>query len=150
MPVNTAKVDGRRKLDYKSLDEILADAGRLSSGPVKLLGNWSPGQIFRHLATAFNGSIDGFTMTFPWYFRLMAKLFKNKLLNGPMPAGFKLPSDGERDLAPHRPRPKRGWPNFARPFRVSSESRIEPNTRCSAISMPTIGTRSTCTMRASI
>jgi hypothetical protein len=54
MPVNTAKVDGRRKLDYASLEEVLADADRLSSGPVKVLGNWSAGQIFKHLAIAMS------------------------------------------------------------------------------------------------
>jgi Protein of unknown function (DUF1569) len=100
MPVKTARVDGRRKLDYASFEEMLADADRLGSGPVKVLGNWSAGQIFRHLAAAYNGSIDGFTITFPWYFRVMAKLFKNKLLAGPMPAGFKLPSKGADTLEP--------------------------------------------------
>lgn len=44
MPVNTAKVEGHRKLDYASLEELLTDADRLSSGPVKMLGNWSAGQ----------------------------------------------------------------------------------------------------------
>jgi Protein of unknown function (DUF1569) len=100
MAVNTAKVEGRRKLDYASLDDVLADADRLSSGPVKTLGNWSAGQIFRHLANAYNGSIDGFTMTFPWYLSLMAKLFKNKLVNGPMPAGFNLPGEGAKAVLP--------------------------------------------------
>ncbi len=100
MPVSTAKVEGRRTLDYASLEDVLADADRLSSGSVKVLGNWSAGQIFRHLASAYNGSIDGFTMTFPWYLSLMAKLFKNKLINGPMPAGFKLPSNGARQMEP--------------------------------------------------
>jgi Protein of unknown function (DUF1569) len=100
MPVNTAKVDGRRKLDYASLEEVLADADRLSSGQVNALGNWSAGQIFRHLALAYNGSIDGFTMTFPWPLRLMARIFKEKLISGPMPAGFNLPSDGAKAVAP--------------------------------------------------
>jgi hypothetical protein len=100
MPVNTAKVEGRRKVNYASLEELLADADRLTSGPVKALGNWSPGQIFRHLAIAFNGSIDGFTMTFPWYLRLMARVFKKKLLAGPMPAGFKLPPDAAKTVVP--------------------------------------------------
>jgi len=100
MPVNTAKVEGRRQLDYASFEELLADADRLCSGPVKVLGNWSAGQIFRHLAIVFNQSIDGFTMTFPWYFRLMAKVFRKKLIAGPMPAGFKLPSEGAKALAP--------------------------------------------------
>ncbi len=100
MPVNTAKVEGRRKLDFASLEEVLADADRLGSGPVKVLGNWSAGQIFRHLALTCNGSIDGIPMTLPWYFRLMARIFKKKLLAGPMPAGFSLPSKGAEALAP--------------------------------------------------
>jgi len=100
MPVNTAKVQGRRTLDYASFQELLADADRISTAPVKALGNWSAGQIFRHLARAYNGSIDGFTVTFPWYLRLMAALFRNKLITGPMPPGFNLPADGAKALAP--------------------------------------------------
>jgi len=100
MPVDTAKVSGRRKLDYMSLEEVLADADRLSSGPVQALGNWSAGQILRHLALVYNGSIDGLTMTVPWLLRLMAPFLKKKLLRGPMPAGIKLPSDAAKALAP--------------------------------------------------
>ena len=59
MPVNTAKVEGRRKVDFKSLDESCGRCRPAQLGPVKTIGNWSPGQIFRHLAIAFNGSIDG-------------------------------------------------------------------------------------------
>jgi hypothetical protein len=87
MPTNTAKVEGRRTVNYTSLQEVLADAERLSSGDVKTLGNWSAGQIYRHLARAFNGSIDGLTATFPWHIRLMAGLFKKKLIAGAMPPG---------------------------------------------------------------
>jgi Protein of unknown function (DUF1569) len=100
MPVNTAKVEGRRKLDFTSLEEVVADAERLSSGPVKALGNWSAGQIFRHLAIAYNGSIDGLALTFPWYLRVMAKLFKQKLLAAPMPAGFNLRGENANAVAP--------------------------------------------------
>jgi hypothetical protein len=100
MRVNTAKVEGRRKLDFASLDEVLADADRLSSGRVKQLGNWSAGQIFRHLAIAYNGSIDGLTLEVPWYLRAMAKIFKKKLLAGPMPPGFSLPADAAKVLEP--------------------------------------------------
>jgi hypothetical protein len=101
MPVNTAKVEGRRKLNFASLDEVLADADRLGSGPVKVLGNWSAGQIFKHLALAYNGSIDGFTMTFPLPLRIIARIFKKKLVNGAMPAGFNLPaSKGAKAVAP--------------------------------------------------
>jgi hypothetical protein len=100
MPVNTAKVVGRRKLDYVSLEEVLADAEKLSSGPVKELGNWSAGQIFKHLANAFNGSIDGFTLKFPTPLRFAAKLLKKRLIAGPMPAGFKLPGKEANSVIP--------------------------------------------------
>jgi Protein of unknown function (DUF1569) len=93
MPVNTARVEGRRQVDYKSLEELLDDAGRLSSGNVKTLGNWSAGQIFQHLANAFHGSIDGFGAVFPWYIRWTARLFKKRLLAGTVPAGVKLPAE---------------------------------------------------------
>lgn len=100
MSINTAKVEGRRKLKFASFEELLADLNRLTSGPVKTLGNWSPGQIFRHLAIAYNGSIDGFPMTFPLPFRLMAKVFRKKLLTMAMPAGFKLPAAGAKAMVP--------------------------------------------------
>jgi hypothetical protein len=100
MSINTAKVQGRRKLRFASFEELLADVDRLSSGPVKVLGNWSPGQIFRHLAVAYNSSIDGFTMTFPLHLRLVAKVFRKKLLTMQMPAGFKLPRSGAATLEP--------------------------------------------------
>ena len=100
MPINTAKVDARRKLDYKSFDELLADADRLSSSNSKTLGNWSAGQIFQHLANAFNGSIDGFPPSFPWFIRGIARLFKKKLINGAMPAGIKMPAQLAKAVMP--------------------------------------------------
>jgi hypothetical protein len=100
MSVKTAKVEGRRKVEYASLDELLLDADRLSSAPIKTLGNWSAGQVFKHLATAYNGSIDGINMSFPWPMRMIARLFKSKLIHGTMPAGVKLPSEGAKQMMP--------------------------------------------------
>ena len=79
---------------------MLADAERLSSGPITTLGNWSPGQIYRHLAIAFNGSIDGFGVTFPWFMRAMAKPFKKKLVTGAMPPGIKMPKNLAKVVMP--------------------------------------------------
>jgi hypothetical protein len=93
MPVNTAKVEGRRTLSYASLHDVLDDAEWLGSGNVQGIGNWSAGQVFRHLARAYNGSIDGLPGTFPWFIRTMAGLFKKKLIAGAMPPGMKPPSD---------------------------------------------------------
>ena len=100
MSVNTAKVDARRKLNYKSFDELLADADCMSSANVKTLGNWSPGQIFQHLANAFNGSIDGLPGGFPWFIRAVARIFKKKLIGGPMPAGVKMPDKLAKAVMP--------------------------------------------------
>jgi hypothetical protein len=100
MPVDTAKVEGRREVEYRSIEEVIADAERLSSGPLKTLGNWSAGQIFRHLATAYNGSIDGFKSTFPWFIRMMAGLFKKKLLSGAMPPGLRVPPKFAQEVMP--------------------------------------------------
>ena len=92
MPVDTRKVNGRRIVDYKSFDELLADADRMGAGNVKTLGNWSPGQIFQHLAIAYNGSIDGLPKSFPLFIRVMGRMFKKKLISGAMPPGLKLPA----------------------------------------------------------
>jgi len=100
MAVNTAKVEGRRKLKFASYEELLADVDRLTAAPVKTLGNWSPGQIFRHLARAYNSSIDGFTVIFPLPMRVLGRLFRKKLLTMQMPAGIKLPASGAKALFP--------------------------------------------------
>jgi hypothetical protein len=100
MPVNTAKVQGRRQVNYASFEDLLADADGLCSGQIKELGNWSAGQIFRHLASVYVGSIDGLSLVFPWHIRLVAKVFKKKILAGAMPAGFKLPTQGSQELMP--------------------------------------------------
>jgi hypothetical protein len=100
MPIDTKKVKDRRALKYASLQEVLADAERLSRGNIKALGNWSAGQIYRHLAITMNNSIDGFDNKAPWYLRAMARLFKKKLLCGPMPPGYQLPPDARASLVP--------------------------------------------------
>jgi hypothetical protein len=100
MSVDTAKVQGRRKVAYTSLGEVLADAEHLSAGEIKALGNWTPGQVFAHLARTFNGSIDGLGFHVPWYFRLMGRVMKKQMLKGDMPPGFRLPADAAVQLVP--------------------------------------------------
>lgn len=100
MEIDTAKVTGRRNVSYSSFTELLADAERLNTGPIQQLGNWTPGQIYRHLALTLNGSVDGLKIVFPWYLRLGARLFKPWILKGSMPAGVKLPARGGEVLEP--------------------------------------------------
>jgi len=108
MPIDTKKVKDRRKVAYASLRDVLADAERLSQGQVKALGNWSPGQVFLHLANTLNSSIDGFDARAPWYFRTVARLMKKKLLAGQMPPGYQLPADAARTLVPGPTSPEEG------------------------------------------
>ena len=100
MSIDTAKVANRRHLRFNTLDDILADVDRLAQGKVRALGNWSPGQILKHLATVMNGSIDGLPLKAPWFIRVAAKLFKNRFLTKPMPAGFALPKAAAAHLVP--------------------------------------------------
>ena len=98
MTINTKKVEGRRQLRYASLDELLADAQRLAAGEVRTLGNWSPGQIFQHLAQSMNWSIDGFDFSFPAPLRwVMSLLMKRKFLQKELPAGYQAPASAIPD-----------------------------------------------------
>src|SRR5688500_11741917 len=98
--VETRSVAGRRKLSFGSLEEILADAERVAAGPHRTLGNWTAGQVFRHLATVMNGAIDGVPTRPPWYTRTMPRLRKKCILSHPLRAGIKLPPDAAARLVP--------------------------------------------------
>ncbi len=92
-PIKTGKVQGRRTLRYQSLDELWGDAQRLAENNAPTMGNWSQGQIYEHLARAFNISIDG-VKPFPAPMRLILNLvFKKRFLNKGLPAGFPAPAD---------------------------------------------------------
>jgi len=100
MPVDTAKVEGRRTLKFNSLDEILADVERLNSGKFRTIGNWSAGQILEHVSIVMDWCIDGAPVTAPWYIRLFGWFMKNRFLRNPMPAGFALPNETAAYLVP--------------------------------------------------
>ena len=92
MSIATKKVKGRRTVRYESLDDLLADAEQMAGGDVQLLGNWSLGQILKHIAMALDSSIDGFDFSMPAPVRfVMAILMKKKYLTKSLPPGFKAP-----------------------------------------------------------
>jgi hypothetical protein len=103
MPVDTKSVTGRRELHFDSLDEIIHETERLAAGDVTTLGNWSFGQILRHLTLAMNASIDGPRIRVPFYMRLLGRLMKQRIVYRSMPSGFQLPSGMARHLAPDEP-----------------------------------------------
>ncbi|MEO1007578.1 MAG: DUF1569 domain-containing protein [Planctomycetota bacterium] len=102
MPSTTHSVDTKsapkRSLQFASLDEVSADLDGLEAamhaGGLEHTGNWTPGQIFDHLARFFIGALDGFDRSAPAPVRFIARmLLKDRATasDEPFPAGFKLP-----------------------------------------------------------
>jgi hypothetical protein len=99
-PVNTSKVVGRRELHFATLDQMSADAERLAAAKnVRALGNWSLGQALGHIAAAMDMAVDGAKFQAPWFIRMMAPLFKKKILTKMSP-GYRLPTIATKDLIP--------------------------------------------------
>ncbi len=99
MAIETAKVQGRRKLHYQSYQEVIDDAEQLRGRKVRSLGNWSLGQVLKHLGEAMDSSVDGIPFQVPWWVRLAGVLYyRRKLIKGPFPAGFQLPGRARRKL----------------------------------------------------
>ncbi len=94
MAVDTAKVVARRELHFQSIQDILDDAEAVQAAPkIETLGNWSAGQIFKHLANTFDMSIDGAEVQAPLWMRIMARMMKKRAITKPMSPGFKLPQN---------------------------------------------------------
>jgi len=129
MTVNTARVAGRRDLNYESYEELLTDAEQLVAGPIETVGNWSPGQVFQHLANTMTMSLDGADSPAPWYIRVIAKnLFRHRFLTKKMPAGFKLPPAAERQLLPPETTTEAGFAAFRRAIeRLKTEPDRHPH-----------------------
>ena len=100
MSVNTKAVEGRRELRFQSFDDLQAEIERLAGNDVKMLGNWSLAQMFKHLAAGLNSTIDGSSFKAPFYFKLMAPLMKKKFIHGSIPPGFKIPKEAEAQFLP--------------------------------------------------
>ncbi|MEZ5939907.1 MAG: DUF1569 domain-containing protein [Planctomycetaceae bacterium] len=99
--VDPTKVTGRRELRYETFDELLADAEQQAGAETVALGNWSKGQIFRHLAMAIDTMIDGppFKLWAPvrW---LLAFFLKKRMMARTLDPGFKLPKSASAFLPP--------------------------------------------------
>lgn len=93
-PLDTTKVEGRRKVRYASYDDLVADAERLAAGEVRTLGNWSYGQVLDHLARSIHAMIDGpgFKMSMPMRF-VMRLLMMKKMVHQELSPGFKFPAN---------------------------------------------------------
>jgi hypothetical protein len=101
MSVDCKKVQGRRKLNFTSLDDVVADAEKLVATPTtKMLGNWPLGRLLTHLANSIDRSIDGSSVRAPLIVRLIAPFLKGRVLKNGMPVGTQLPKQAEVTLYP--------------------------------------------------
>ena len=96
-PVDT-KEARRRDLRFATFEEAAGDLDRLEAamdaGTLTHTGNWTPGEVFDHLAKFLEFSLDGFPTRAPlpvrWIARMMLKT-KATHSEEPLPAGFTLP-----------------------------------------------------------
>ena len=130
MTLDTTSVVGRRELQFHSLGDIERDIEQLATAEVRTLGNWSFGQILTHLASVMRIPVEKKAVwTPPWYMRLGAKLMKNRILSNPMGAGFQLPADAAKKLAPAGEIPNdQGLATFREAFRLyKAEPELGPH-----------------------
>ncbi len=128
--IETGKVTSRRTLHFETLEDILADVALLAkSREIRALGNMSAGQIFKHLSTTMEKSIDGYTTELPAPVRAVFRLLlKNKFLNKPMSAGFQLPKGAQAELIPGSTGLDEGLEDIRRAIkRLQTESKRAPS-----------------------
>jgi hypothetical protein len=99
--IETAKVPQRRKIHFSNYEQVLDEARRLAGKPTRQLGNWSLGQICRHLAIAMEQSISGDRLfKVPLKRRILGRLYRWSVLHRGFPPGIKLPRDAAALIPP--------------------------------------------------
>lgn len=148
--IDTAKVQDRRRLQYASIDALLADIDKLvaaeKAGRLRRTGNWTLGQAFNHLGTWISYGYEGFPMRVPWFIRMIIKTKLKTYLNNGMDAGVKIPhspdgtyatevvrtEEGAKKLRDALARLEKGEPaKFDSPAfgKMSEENRVKLNLR---------------------
>ena len=90
-----------RELNFKTLDDILADAKRIAEHPdASSRGNWTPSQNIWHVARYIQASVQGYPFSVPWYFKLIGPLMKKRMTTKTMPWGFKTAPEVAKQMEP--------------------------------------------------
>ena len=94
--IDTSKVKQRRKLQFVTIDDCLAELERLEEaehqGRLKTLGNWTAGQNLSHLAAWIEYGWEGYPMSKPPLpVRLVMRFMLGKILKNGMDAGVNIP-----------------------------------------------------------
>jgi len=72
MPAPSVK---RRRLDFRSWDELLADADHLARRGYDRAGTWSLAQVLDHVGAGLRVALTGSTKRLPWVMRMSARNF---------------------------------------------------------------------------
>lgn len=132
--IETGKTSDRRVLRFSSPAELRAEAERVvaagRAGKLRTAGNWTPGQIFGHLAAWIDYAYDGWPADLrpPWIVTMIVRLQKRKFLRGPLPAGVKIPgiAGGTKGTEPYPL--EEGYSRFDRAWkRLESSPPVAPN-----------------------
>ncbi|MCA8983057.1 MAG: DUF1569 domain-containing protein [Planctomycetaceae bacterium] len=97
---DTRKITGRRELHFATLEDLRQDAEQLAGKETRVLGNWSQGQIYQHIAKALHLSIDGIDFRPPLWMRLLVPLVRSSMLRKTPKPGFQLPKTLEAKFLP--------------------------------------------------
>ena len=94
--IDTRNVASFRKLRFDSLDDCLAEVGRIlaadEEGVLRNSGNWTPGQVMAHIASWIEYGYDGYPIAPPPFFvRWILRLRLGKMLREGMPRGVRIP-----------------------------------------------------------
>lgn len=91
LSTNSKRSRCRRKLRFQSMSDILLEAETIvRARHVEELGNWTPGQIFQHLAKSVQSSIRESKALLPLWRRLIARIAKPFLLRFGLPSGVQI------------------------------------------------------------
>ncbi len=97
--IDTREVQQRRRVRFRELDAVLADAGRMERAETRTTsGNWTAAQNVQHIAETVDRSIDGFEKLAPEEIRRQAIPRLNGMLKDGFPAGILIPPDMQEGL----------------------------------------------------
>lgn len=95
--IRTRGVQDRRRLRFNTIDECIAEIDRIvaadSRGTLRRLGNWSPGQVFGHVAAWIEYGWDGYPPIKkpPFLVRWLVPIMARRFARRGLPAGFRIP-----------------------------------------------------------
>ena len=99
MSANTSNIE-RRKLHFDNLNQLMSELDRIEQADqasrIKLVGNWTLGQILSHIAAWIEYGYVGYPVKPPPFFiRWILKFMLGKYLKSGMPTGIKIPGTKE-------------------------------------------------------